>query len=60
MSTEDLEELERRVELGRQMGGPDSVAFHHGRGKLTVRERLDLLVDPGSMEEFGHLRGQAI
>lgn len=59
MSTDDLEELERRIELGREMGGADSVAFHHGRGKLTVRERLDLLVDAGSMEEFGHLQGHA-
>ncbi|MCP4967113.1 MAG: propionyl-CoA carboxylase, partial [bacterium] len=45
---------------GRQMGGEDSIAFHHGRGKLTVRERLDLLVDKGSMEEFGYLQGQGI
>jgi acetyl-CoA carboxylase carboxyltransferase component len=56
--TRDLEELARRTELGRRMGGEDSIAFHHGRGKLTVRERLGLLVDEGSMEEFGFLRGQ--
>jgi len=57
--TEDLEELERRRELGTRMGGQDSIDFHHGRGKLTIRERLDLLVDEGSMEEFGFLQGQA-
>ena len=36
----DLDEIERRAALARQMGGEDSVAFHHGRGKLTVRERI--------------------
>lgn len=56
--TEDLKELQRRRELVANMGGADSIAFHHGRGKLTVRERLELLVDAGSMEEFGHLQGQ--
>ncbi len=29
-------------------GGEKSVARHHGRGKLTARERIELLVDPGS------------
>ena len=41
------------------MGGPDAVAFHKGRGKLTVRERLDLLADPGSFQETGVLAGKA-
>ena len=55
----DGQELGRRREMGLQMGGQESVDFHHGRGKLTVRERLDLLVDPGSLREFGALRGKA-
>ena len=54
----ELDEMERRAELARQMGGPDSVAFHHGRGKLTVRERIDLLTDPGGFEETGVLAGK--
>ena len=57
--TDDVAELRRRREMALEMGGPDSVAFHHGRGKLTVRERLDLLVDKGSLHEFGGLAGQA-
>ena len=40
-----------------EMGGPDSVAFHHGRGKLTVRERVDRLQDPGTWREIGALAG---
>lgn len=40
---------------GRQMGGPEAVAKLHARGKLTPRERLDLLVDAGSFRELGEL-----
>jgi acetyl-CoA carboxylase carboxyltransferase component len=35
-----------RVQAG---GGPAAVARHHGRGKLTARERIDRLVDPGGV-----------
>ncbi len=43
--------------MAEAMGGEDSVAFHHGRGKLTVRERLDLLQDADSLDEIGTLAG---
>ena len=58
--SDGLNELARRRDLAAQMGGPDSIAFHHGRGKLTVRERLDLLVDQGTLEEFGYLEGSGV
>jgi acetyl-CoA carboxylase carboxyltransferase component len=54
----EIDELERRQGMGRAMGGPESVAFHHGRGKLTVRERIDLLADAGSFVETGVLAGR--
>jgi acetyl-CoA carboxylase carboxyltransferase component len=54
----DVDELNRRAEMARQMGGPEAVAFHKGRGKLTVRERLELLADPGTFEETGVLAGR--
>jgi len=53
----ELDEMERRAVFARQMGGADSVAFHHGRGKLTVRERIELLIDPGEFQETGVLAG---
>jgi len=53
----EVDEIKRRAEMAEAMGGPDSVAFHKGRGKLTVRERFDLLADPGSMNEIGKLAG---
>ena len=55
----DVEELERQRAMAREMGGPDSVAFHHGRGKLTVRERVDLLQDEGTFQEIGAIAGTA-
>src|SRR5882762_2144484 len=43
-----LADLERRAELG---GGEARVERQHAAGKLTARERVDLLFDPGSFEE---------
>jgi propionyl-CoA carboxylase beta chain len=48
----DLAELERLAELG---GGAERLRRQHEAGKLTVRERIDLLFDPGSFEEVDKL-----
>ena len=45
----ELAERERKAEAG---GGADRVAKQHAAGKLTARERIDLLVDPGSFFEL--------
>ena len=55
----EIDELERRRQLAYQMGTPDRVQRHRDRGHLTVRERLDLLVDPGTFRERGVLAGKA-
>ena len=55
----EIEELEHRKKLAEQMGGEENIARHRSRGKLPVRERLALLVDPGSFEEIGALTGTA-
>jgi propionyl-CoA carboxylase beta chain len=47
-SHEVLDELTRRAERG---GGEERVRKQHEAGKLTARERVDLLFDPGSFEE---------
>jgi propionyl-CoA carboxylase beta chain len=47
-----LEELEKRRETARQGGGERRIASQHAKGKLTARERIDLLLDEGSFEEF--------
>jgi propionyl-CoA carboxylase beta chain len=46
-----LEELRRRREESLLGGGPAAVARQHDRGKLTARERVDLLLDEGSFVE---------
>ena len=43
-----LRELRERLELVRRGGGEEAVAKHRARGKLLARERIDLLIDPGS------------
>ncbi|TCP62972.1 propionyl-CoA carboxylase carboxyltransferase subunit [Rhodovulum bhavnagarense] len=47
-----LNELERRREIARQGGGAKRVESQHSKGKLTARERVELLLDEGSFEEF--------
>ncbi|HUX76837.1 MAG TPA: acyl-CoA carboxylase subunit beta [Anaerolineae bacterium] len=52
MTAHDLnEELLRRREAVREGGGPEATGKQHGKGKLTARERIDRLLDPGSFEE---------
>ena len=45
-------ELEQRRHVARLGGGVNRVAAQHSKGKLTARERVDLLLDEGSFEEF--------
>ena len=53
----ELEELKERKALAARMGGAEKVARHKGLGKLTVRERIDQLVDPDSFHELGSVAG---
>ena len=50
-----LADLERLKEASRQGGGAERVEAQHKRGKLTARERLDILLDEGSFEEMDAL-----
>jgi acetyl-CoA carboxylase carboxyltransferase component len=54
----ELEELRRREELARRMGGEERVGRQHESGRLTVRERIDRLFDAGSFHETGALAGR--
>ena len=53
----EVDELKHRKHLAEQMGGEESIARQHTRGKLTVRERSAKLADPGSFREIGGLAG---
>jgi acetyl-CoA carboxylase carboxyltransferase component len=54
---EEIAELHRRQEMARALGGAEGIARQRQRGKLTVRERIDGLADPGSFREFRGLVG---
>ena len=54
-----IEELRARQARAREMGGEERVAKHRSLGKLTVRERVDRLLDPGSFHEVGSVTGSA-
>ncbi|HYO24527.1 MAG TPA: acyl-CoA carboxylase subunit beta, partial [Lacipirellulaceae bacterium] len=60
MSTKDAATMDGLIDALRQKkqrlhdgGGPDKLAKHKEQGKLTARERVAVLVDAGSLEEFG-------
>src|SRR5260370_22366293 len=54
----EIAELRRREALARQMGGADKVKRQREGGKLTVRERIDQLLDRGSFHEIGAIAGK--
>jgi acetyl-CoA carboxylase carboxyltransferase component len=53
-----VDELARRRALAREMGGAERVERQHSQGKLTIRERIEQFLDPGSFFEAGGLVGQ--
>ena len=52
MGNHKIQELVARRETARQGGGQKRIEAQHDKGKLTARERLELLLDKGSFEEF--------
>jgi propionyl-CoA carboxylase beta chain len=55
MSVRVVDRLDQRLEENRNGGGPERIGRQHGQGKLTARERIDVLLDQGSFEEMGAL-----
>src|SRR5882724_5243570 len=53
---ENLEELAHRNEEALQGGGPERIKRQHELGKLTARERVELLLDPGSFVELDRFK----
>ena len=54
----EVDEIKRRTELAKAMGGAANIERQHTAGKLTVRERIDRLLDPASFHEVGALTGK--
>src|SRR4029453_10587656 len=60
MAMKDLaDDLGARREKALAMGGAEAIGKQHGEGKLTVRERVERLFDPGSFQEIGLLANHA-
>ncbi|WP_020672793.1 acyl-CoA carboxylase subunit beta [Amycolatopsis nigrescens] len=57
---QEVEEIARRRELAARLGGQRKVDRQHAAGRLTVRERIEALVDAGSFDEVGALAGLAV
>ena len=54
----EIDELNRRKEFAYGHGGEEAVRRQHEAGRLTARERIELLIDKGSWNEFGVLTGK--
>ncbi|WP_119420247.1 acyl-CoA carboxylase subunit beta [Desertibaculum subflavum] len=54
----EIEELRRREAMAYRMGGEDKIKRQHDGGKLTVRERIEALLDKGSFREVGAIAGR--
>src|SRR5258705_5534222 len=55
----EMDELRRRESLAEELGGPERVKRQHAGGRMTIRERIAKLVDPGSFHEVGKIAGRA-
>ena len=54
-SQDPLQWLEQKLEAARQGGGLERIERQHAAGKLTARERIDLLLDASSFRRAGRL-----
>src|SRR5919108_577461 len=55
----EMDELRRREQLAEELGGPERVKRQHDGGRLTIRERVARLADPGTFHELGKIAGRA-
>jgi acetyl-CoA carboxylase carboxyltransferase component len=55
----ELNEIERRQAFAEKLGGEENVTKQHAAGRLTARERIDHLLDPGTFHEIGEFTGSA-
>ena len=55
----EAEQIRERRRRARQLGGEEAVAKQHAAGRLSIRERIDALLEPGSFGEWGPIAGHA-
>jgi hypothetical protein len=52
-----IRQLEKKREMARLGGGQKRIDSQHKKGKLTARERIELLLDPGFLRRMGYVQG---
>lgn len=50
---EEVDQIRVRRRHAQAQGGPEAIARHHDKGRLTIRERIEEVLDPDSFREFG-------
>ncbi len=55
MLEKKINDLNQKIAEAQRGGGDKRIQAQHSKGKLTARERLELLLDPGTFEELGML-----
>ena len=53
----ETDEIKIRKKLAKKQGGSKAVALQHAKGRLTLRERIDKLIDKDSFQEQGEIAG---
>ena len=53
----EVEEIKRRQKLSLDHGGEESIKLQHEKGRKTLRERINLILDDKSFDEVGKLAG---
>jgi acetyl-CoA carboxylase carboxyltransferase component len=53
----EIKEIGIRKKASKAQGGKEAVDLHHKKGRLTLRERIDIFLDKNTFEEIGELAG---
>ena len=53
----DVKEIKKRESLVLKQGGDESVDIQHIKGRKTIRERIDLILDKNTFDEIGKIAG---
>ena len=56
---DEVDKIYQRRDLAKEQGGEQAIAAQHRRGRLTVRERIDAVLDDGSFDEVGMGAGES-
>ena len=55
----EIEEIRKREKLALRHGGKEAVNIQHAKGRNTLRERIDFILDKGSFNEVGKIAGSS-